>query len=233
MKNLVVYVRHAESESNLILHTNKNNLTSSQEKSLDSYHDPDITELGTKQSSCTAQYLLTKVKEMNKTKVDIWMSPFQRAQDTAMYFIKLCNKQNIEINLKTIVELQEYTSPKKVLSESQFKQGLINHNTKEIFIDQVIKFNDTLKTELKEQTKDNILIIFGHSLFFSNLFAYHTNHEQFRPIERGSIRLPNCSISAESYNFDTLKWSTYVISSISHLPKELVTGEEVPFGVNI
>jgi broad specificity phosphatase PhoE len=232
MENLVVYVRHAESESNLILHNNKDkNLSSSQEKNLNSYHDPDITELGIKQSICTAQYILNKIKEMNKTKINVWMSPFQRAQDTAMYFIDLCYKENIEINFKIIVELQEYTSPKKVLSEQQTKQGLIIHDTKEIFIDKVIKFNDTLKTELKEHTKSDILIVFGHSLFFSNLFSYHINHEQFRPNERGSIRLPNCSISCESYNFDTLKWNTYVLSNIAHLPKEYVTGEDVPFGI--
>lgn len=233
MDNLVVYIRHAESESNLILHTNKNNLTSSQEKSLDSYHDPDITELGIKQSICTAQYLLNKIKEMNKTKINIWMSPFQRAQDTAMYFIDLCYKEQINISFKTLIELQEYTSPNKVLSDNQIKQNLIIHKTKEIFIDQVIKFNDILKIKLKEQTNNDILIIFGHSLFFSNLLAYHVNHEQFRPINLGSIRVPNCAISCESYDFDTLKWSTYVMSNVTHLPKELVTGEEVPFGINL
>ncbi len=232
MNNLVVYVRHAESESNVILHDNKNkNLTTSQENILNSHIDPNITKKGIEQSSNTATCLLNKIKEMGKTIIDVWISPFQRAQQTASYFIELCHKEGIQINLKTVVELQEYTSSKKTISDEQKKLGMLIHNTKEIFVNQVIKFNDDLKTTLKEQTKDNILIVFGHSIFFSNLISYHVNHEQFRPNDFTSLQLPNCSISCENYNFNKLEWKTYVVGNVSHLPKNIITGEHVSFGI--
>jgi broad specificity phosphatase PhoE len=231
MDNLVVYVRHAESESNLILHDNKNkSLTKSQENIINSHNDPDITSLGIEQSISTSICILNKIKEMDITTIDVWISPYQRAQDTASYFIELCQKERIQINIKTVVELQEYTSMKKTISDEQKKIGMMIHETKDIFIEQIIKFNDILKINLKEQTKGNILIIFGHSLFFSNLISYHVNHEQFKPKEISSLQLPNCSISCENYDFNQLRWNTYVIGNITHLSKNIVTGEHVPFG---
>ncbi len=232
MDNLVVYVRHAESESNVILHDNKDkNLTEDQKTMLNSHNDPEITKKGIEQSLNTAICIANKLKEMNITTVDVWISPFQRAKRTAFYFMELCCVENIKINPKTIVGLQEYTSPKKTISDEQKNVGMVIHDTKEIFIEQVIKFNDLLKTNLKEQQNGNILIIFGHSLFFSTLISYHVNHEQFKPNDIPSLQLPNCSISCENYDFDKLRWNTFVVGNITHLPKNVITGEHVPFGI--
>jgi len=236
MEKLVIYVRHAESESNAVIHNSRKNnrkkLTDSQEDKINSYHDPNITPHGIKQSEQTAYNLLSTLKIMNKKKINIWMSPFQRAQDTAKYFIDSCNKEELSVKVSVMLELQEYTSSKKPITDEQLKSGIIIHDTMEMFIDQIMKFNDTLKKELIDQDDDSILIIFGHSMFFSTLMSYHIIHELYKPIEIPSLRLPNCSISCEAYFPDKLKWKSYVVASTSHLPKELVTGNHVPFGIN-
>ena len=82
MDNTVLYVRHAESESNAIIHDSrkKNNkhLTDSQEDKINSFHDPNITPLGIRQAMQTAIHLISKLKFLNKTKVNVWMSQIQR-----------------------------------------------------------------------------------------------------------------------------------------------------------
>ena len=229
MNNLVIYVRHAESEANTIIHKSKSlgkPLTSSQELKIHSYSDPDITHLGIEQSKATAQYLFDNIKKMNKKHVTVWLSPMKRAQHTGKYFIDLF-KDDL-ITTKIINELQEFTSTKITLEDHH--TYLVNHATKEEFFDQIMKFNELLLDELKNQThepNDHILIIFGHSLFFSSILSYHIQHEKNKIVEFSSLQLPNCSISCESYNFTENKWKTYMVSNISHLPKNIVTGSHV------
>ena len=134
MKNIVLYVRHAESESNAIIHESRKNdrkrLTDSQEDKVNSYNDPDITSLGIRQSMVTGIHLISKLKLMKKKKINIWMSPFQRAQDTAKHFIDRCDEENdLEVRISIIRELQEYTSPKKEITEEQKESGIIIHET--------------------------------------------------------------------------------------------------------
>jgi len=90
-----------------------------------------------------------------------------------------------------------------------------------------MQFNGLLLNELKNQTDDHILIIFGHSLFFSSIISYHIQHEKNKITDFSSLQLPNCSISCESYNFTENKWKTYMVSNISHLPKNIITGSHV------
>jgi broad specificity phosphatase PhoE len=235
MVNLVVYVRHAESDANLIIHTSKSQrklLTASQEDKLNSYHDPDITPTGVKQAEHTAIYLLGKIKQMNKKTVDIYVSPFKRAQDTAKPFIDYCvSDGGVAVNVSTINDLQEYTPTNKILTDEQRKIGMIFHEIYDAFIDRVMSFNEALKQELQKQDDDRILIIFGHSLFFSALMTYHIGHEKIRPTEISSLQMPNCSISCESYRPESLQWRTLVVSNVSHLPGEIATGTHVPFGI--
>lgn len=234
MVNLVVYVRHAESDANLIIHTSKSQrkvLTASQEDKLNSYHDPDITPIGIKQADCTAAYLVSKIKSMNKKTVDIYISPFKRAQDTAKPFIDCCISDELTLNVLTINDLQEYTPLNKVLTDEQKKVGLIFHETYDAFVERVVSFNEVLKQELQKQDDDRIIVIFGHSLFFSVLMTYHIGHEKIRPTEISSLQMPNCSISCESYRPESLQWRTLVVSNASHLPREIATGIHVPFGI--
>lgn len=230
MNNLVVYVRHAESEANIIIHNHKDKskpLSQSQEMKINSFLDPDISQIGIEQAKVTATYLFDTIKKMNKTKITVWQSPFLRAQHTAKYFIELCQENLIHSSI--VNELQEYTSTKVILYNHAY---LINHETKDEFYDQVIKFNKLLLEELEHQNQDNILIIFGHSLFFSTLITYHIQHEKCKIYDMSSLQLPNCSISCESHDFLNNKWKTFMVSNISHLPKHIVTGNHILFGIN-
>lgn len=227
-QNLVVYVRHAESEANIIIHKHKDKtkpLSSSQEMKINSFTDPNISELGYNQAHITARHLLDTIKKMGKTKITVWQSPFVRAQNTAKPFIEQCT-ENL-INIQIVPELQEYTTTKIVLQDHE--THLVNHTTKEEFYDQVIKFNGLLLEELGKQTPEHILIIFGHSLFFSTLITYHVQHEKCKILDIPSLQLPNCSISCETHDFINQKWKTFKVASISHLPRDIVTGSHELF----
>ena len=234
MANIVVYVRHAESDANLIIHTSKSQrkeLTVSQEDKLNSYHDPGITAVGVRQAECTAITLLNKIREMNKKIVDVYISPYKRAQNTAKPFIDKCISDGLAVNVLIVNELQEYTPPKKKLIEEQRGTGMAIHETYDAFVNQVLRFNEALKKELQKQEDDRILIIFGHSLFFSALMTYHIGHEKVKPTEVSSLQMPNCSISCERYKLEASEWRTYVVANASHLAREIITGTHVPFGI--
>lgn len=245
MQNLVIYVRHAESESNAIIHTAKKEnlihtskksnlkiLSQSQEVLLNSYSDPNITFIGSQQASCLAEHLINKINILNKKTVNIWISPFKRTIETANKFIELCTKNNIDHNVKIMPELQEYTSKKKTLTDKEIDAGLIIHDTIDVFLNKITIFNDILKQHLYEQevNQDSVLILFGHSLFFSSLMTYHITQETILPTDTSSLQIPNCSISCESFNCETNKWKTFIVGSIAHLPTTLITGNHVPFG---
>ena len=231
MKNMVVYIRHSESESNVVLHNNpKSNLSSSEEALINSFSDPNITNKGKAQALVTANFLFDKIKSMKKTNLKILVSPFKRAQQTMLPFIELCEKHNIKHNFIIMNELQEYTSPKKILNPEQKMRGLVNHHTWQDYIPFVLKFNDILKQELKKQKDNEILIIFGHSLFFSSLLSYHIAQEEHMSNDKPHIHQPNCCISCESYDIEREKWLTYIVSSVAHISSEIISGDHMPFG---
>lgn len=227
LNNFVIYVRHAESEANTIIHENKKkgktSLSASQEIIFHSFADPKITSTGIEQSKTTAKYLFDQLRKMNKTNITVFLSPMRRAQETGKYFIE-CFKDT-QITVKVLNELQEYTSTDVIFDEQH--AHLIKHESKEQFYHQVMKFNDLLHEELKTHTPEHALIIFGHSLFFSSLLSYHIQHEKNKITDVSSLQLPNCSISCESYNPKDKTWKTFMIGHTSHLPKEIMTGTHV------
>lgn len=239
MKKIVVYVRHAESEANVIIHKEKDKLkklSDDQDELINSYIDPNITSLGEQQALYTAKYLIERIRLMNKTNITVWISPFRRTQETAKYFINLCIENNITYKVQIIPELQEYTTNKKPVSEILIDNGIVIHKSFSEFVSQVIIFNNILKNELRKQDQNTIHILFGHSLFFSVLMSYHIIHEQVFPKNISSLQLPNCSISCEALNEtynnsdnNESAWLTFVVGSISHLPNNIVTGNHIPF----
>lgn len=231
--NLVIYVRHAESEANLIIHNRKNQLkplSKSQEAIMTSLHtDPNITLNGTYQAASTANHLLDRIRMMGRTSVTVWISPFQRTQQTAKPFIDLCAKYHIDCEICILPELQEYTTDKYTLSDKQKQIGLIVHGSVNHFLDKVVEFSNILKDHLKTQEPNSVLIVFGHSLFISSLMAYHVTQETFSN-DLSGFHLPNCSISCEMYQSENNRWNTFIVGSIAHIPEKNITGNHVPFG---
>ena len=238
MNKLVIYVRHAESYANKIIHDNKKQhepLNQSQKNLINSLVDPDITEIGIKQAKCTASHLINNIKKLNRNKITVLVSPFKRTQHTCTYFIELLDGSEICYDAKIIEELREYSPPKMssstALTVPEVPRDILVQESVNRFMDQVLEFNEMLK---KEFESCDTIIIFGHSLFFSTLISYHVTHELYRPTDIPTFQLPNCSISCEGYNiFNELNnkktWKTYMVSSISHLGKDIVTGNHVPF----
>ncbi len=235
MDNLVIYVRHAESEANVVIHnkpnkSDKSKLSQSQENLLNSYADPHITSLGKTQAAHTATHLIQTILKLNKTKVTIWVSPFKRTIETAKPFIIGCFDRNIDYTVTFLPELQEYTTNKKPLSEEQKESGLIIHQNFDSFLHKLLTFNEMLKNQLKKQNQEQILIVFGHSIFFSTLLSYHIMHERITPTEISSLQLPNCSLSCEMLEVNPFKWATFIVGSVAHLNKNIITGNHVPLG---
>jgi len=232
--NLVIYVRHAESEANRLIHNREDQLkplSKSQEAIMTSLHtDPNITLNGTHQAVSTANYLLDRIRMMGRTNVTVWISPFQRTLQTAKPFIDLCaNHHHIDCEVCILPELQEYTTDKYTLSDKQKQSGLIVHESVNHFLDKVVEFSNILKNQLKTQESNNVLIVFGHSLFISSLMAYHVTHETFLN-DLSGFHLPNCSISCEMYQFEKNRWHTFIVGSIAHIPEKFITGNHVPIG---
>ena len=200
MKNLVLYIRHGQSTCSI----NSLRETDSNEILHNNKHKPLNEEQQKMFDSILNPRLTGKgIEQAIKTAKTL----IKCTKHTLSYFIEECDRQNIKYDLLIVEELKEYDR--------------INKQTFKSFFDQVTRFNDFLK----EQLKDNkTIFIFGHSQFFSTLLAYHIHNEQNALNNFPSIKLPNCSISAESYNFDKGLWETLFISSLSHLPNELITG---------
>jgi broad specificity phosphatase PhoE len=233
MNNLVVYVRHAESESNVVIHRKADRLaelSASESDELHSYADPRITEVGASAAVVTAKHLFEKLALMGRTKITVWVSPYRRAVETAQPFIDLLNKNNIAFQSSVRYDLQEYTTPKKPLSDEMIASGFVVDLNEKSFINRVIAFNELhLKYEMASQTRgheSSALIIFGHSLFFSCLLSHHIHHEKITFDTFPSLQLPNCSISCETM-CDGVLWKTFMIGGTGHLPNTLVTGNHV------
>ena len=220
--HLVIFVRHAESESNRILHTGGTYVE---------IPDPELTELGHRQAKTTAEYLIHCFDRLREnTRMTVWTSPFLRTQQTAEPFIKLAGDRVTEI--QCIPNLQEYTSPNNPLTPELRANGCVNHETWSDFIQHIRKFNELLH----ERCQTECLVIFGHSLVISTLLSYYVSQESIMPdsIEELSFQIPNCAITClRLYKLNTWNlytWNLYTAVSIAHLPNNLVSGTHVPFG---
>lgn len=227
----VILVRHGESESNKIIHINKT-LTEDHEEQLSRFSNPNLTDLGFKQATQTGNYLHNILKNNNK-KINVWISPYDRTQQTAKPFLDICLSQSMQLETNIVPDLYEYTSPKKQLGENLLKLGVGHDHSFDDFVKRVIQFNSKLKEKLFEMDEDQILIIFGHSLFFSILMEYQVVQESYSNIHDVTFELPNCSISTIGFNFEKNKWSIYNVATMSHLQSDYVTGTHTSIGLRL
>ena len=225
----VIYIRHGESESNKIIHDNKK-LTNEHEEQIKCFLNPNLTNLGSEQANKTGDYLYKILKNKYK-KIYVWISPYNRTQQTAKPFLQLSQDLPVESNI--MPDLYEYTSNNKQPNDELIKLGINNDITWNHFINRVIKFNIKLKEKMLKMHEDEILLIFGHSLFFSVLMAYQTVQEKDAEIDDITFELPNCCLSTIGYNTTRKRWSIYNVASVSHLNKNLVTGNHTLIGLCI
>jgi broad specificity phosphatase PhoE len=244
----IIFVRHAESAANVFLHKGSKSIPhfTPQEKQqvsqkINALGNPSITEIGKKQSHQVAKYLVHKLieEDVASDSVLVCASLFDRAASTAIPFIEEYTKQtttNKQLKLYFDPRLCEYTKPEKRLSAGDIAKGIDVHNSWDEFTEQIKKFVSYI-----ENVKHQYVIVFGHSLFLSTMTSYIGSSKTFMPNKSQlNFRVPNCSISTFKYSEDdcfrtepepgTRFWQIHQVASIAHLPKELVTGQESPFG---
>ena len=224
----ILFVRHGESDANTFIHKNPND--PHLEMKINSIPDPQLTEIGKLQANCVGLFLADKLKGKH---VHLITSLFTRTIQTSEPFHNL-HKEFIKIYDNDPL-LQEYNRPGKHQTEGGkiFK----THHTWKSFTDDVETFVDVLENitnsdfqaSLQNDNSTTPIVIFGHSLFLSVMLSYIGSSKTMTPDQSQLIfKSPNCSITTLNYSQGT--WKIYNVNSIAHLPNELVTGTECPFG---
>lgn len=238
LKNLTknsftIYVRHGESEQNQIIHKSEGQ----QVQDLQKMYDPELTDLGKKQAEMTAEYLCYMLdKYYPHVTINVWVSPFKRTKQTAQPFID--KKPQVVVNSQCLNHLlQEYTSEKNKYPIEMVESMDIIPYHKDLYhyYDCIKALSERIKIfNRNDDVNPTVLIIFGHSLTFSQLLTYQSNNEAYQPQEISRIHLPNCSISVVQYQQSETKfrgWQIYQTGNIAHLAK-YATGIHTPFGMS-
>lgn len=220
----IVFIRHGESDSNVLLHQSKNDINLSSK--ISALGDPGLSELGEKQALAVGEYLRTILGPNQKVKV--LTSLFSRTKQTAEPFCNL-HKDNVEVF--HLESLNEYTRPTKYLSQAHLDAGLKHHKEWSDFTNQIEEFVNSLEA-LAQSNVGSVILIFGHSLFISVMVSYLGSHQTFMPDKSQLVfRFPNCSITTMRYSLGN--WKLLNVGSIAHLPENLNSGVECPFGTAI
>lgn len=218
----IVFVRHAESESNVHLHTNHPDA----ENLINEVGDPKITQRGVQQAQQTAKHITGILKNTySDQKVTVMLSAFQRTMDTFSELSKVWPEMPIE-TIKICKDLNEYTSTKKQLSETDKKRGLFHDESWDAFLLRVKSFVDK---ELL--TIDSPTIIFAHSLWISAAVSYLSSQRRYLPHKNElSFCFPNCSITVVRIVNGVYKIECS--ASVAHLSSSVITGSHTDFGTN-
>jgi broad specificity phosphatase PhoE len=232
-KPFVIYVRHGESEQNKIIHSSSEQRVESLEK----MYDPPLTQLGVKQAQMTGEYLACMLNEFYpQSSVYVWVSPLARAQQTANEFLtsKFLTRK---VSAAITPNLQEFVKKGEEYPDFMIERwNLKNHYSINEYLSDVVHLNTQIESYLQmKQNPHHILIIFGHSLTFSQLLTFQSNNEKIPLTQIARIHLPNCSISVAQYTSEGNRfdgWQVYQTGSISHLGLN-ATGIHVPFGLQI
>jgi len=116
----VIFVRHGESQSNILIHQDPNDPDLSDK--LNMIGDPHLTIKGHKQADVLGEYLS---KQLGTKSVRVLTSLFTRTQQTSKPFCDMHSKYIMSNDCMDL--LSEYTKPEKKLTEEHFKRGLKNH----------------------------------------------------------------------------------------------------------
>lgn len=217
----IIYIRHGESMSNQFLHTGGNPSDYPQ------IADPALTELGKIQSELTAQYLSTKYRvigEVFSMKLEVMVAPYQRTLDTMKPFVASVGVGvDSDSNLKITIDddLREYTSPKKSIPD----KFTFDHDADfSSFVKRVSHWKNKF-TEYLSTCSSDVILIFGHSQFFSVLLALQAGVPlEALSGERTIFHLPNCSISVVRFDDNSKEWEILGVASVGHLPCEYRSG---------
>lgn len=241
----IVFIRHGESEANVLLHKNPQlfGLYDEVTKNLLATcgDDPSLSERGKLQAETTALHLNATLHQLTIDEhVQLFVSPLTRAQQTLQAFQQHAHRPLYIKVAHVINEMCEY-DPK-------------THNDAETFVKQVFQVFQLLENKTRCAVAERqTLLLFGHSLFFNTmLFIISTHHSTLskeqhlqlvlnrlcnkdRPKYLNCVyHLPNCSISSvkvQPFGSDNvLEWSILGVGKDHHLrEKNIATGGHSDF----
>lgn len=222
-----ILVRHGETESNSLIHTSSGqNLSRHQMEQVIRAFDTPLTPFGVRQAQATAEHLVQSLNAMGAKRVAVWVSPFERAIETARPFLLHPNRPPCEM-LRTPL-LQEQVKSDKVIPKRLREDGVTHFEWPE-YLERVNTLKGQIQNELNRLGADEHLVIFGHSLTFSLLLSAMVGSDKI------VHQLPNCSISSARMGkfkgpgggnplLGKYGWEVLQTASVAHLPRWLTSG---------
>lgn len=204
----IIYVRHGIS------------LNNATQQPVNQVLDSPLTEKGIEQATITAAHLLGYIQNTKPNIITIIVSPYSRTRDTAKALIRLLADNNIDYDLKTIIDSREYTPIHKIIPDEL--SDYITHDMDWCsFINRVIRFNDVLK---KEAQPDKLIIAFSHGLLLSSLLSYQATQETHRGYTHHiAFDLKNCSLTCVDYlHQDKDMWRIHCVGNVDHLDNNML-----------
>jgi broad specificity phosphatase PhoE len=204
----IIYVRHGTSLNNVV------------QQQVNPILDSPLTEKGMEQATITATYLFKHIQDTKPNIITIIVSPYSRTRDTAKALIRLLVDNNIDYDLKTIMDCREYTPVHKIISDEL--SDYITHDADwPSFINRVIRFNDALK---KETAADKLVIVFSHGLLISSLLSYQATQETYKGYTHYiAFDLKNCSLTFVDYlHKDKDMWRIHCVGNTDHLGNDIL-----------
>lgn len=172
--------------------------------------------------------VLTSIQRRVTTLTDLFIGKCDGDQDAPVSSLRESTAIGVDdfprIVTKRCPEMYEYRRPAK---GNLTVDGVVLHTDENFgqFVARVRKW----KTEVlePEMLKHDLVILFGHSLFFSLLMHLCTSLPSIESFdiecaEELSFHFPNCSISQMVYN--GTRWSVLCQGDVAHLPSALRTG---------
>ncbi len=195
-----------------------------------------LSSAGMEQAIKTANYISSKIKEDSFDDIKIYVSPEPIAVETSISLVNNLKESDIKFSFRVIQYLYEYRRPNKeaYVAEIHDKKYPIkpdktwDHFTKRIDVAKKVIERDL--TDKRNDKKKQLVVIFGHPVFFSALFSNFVNQGLTYPKNYKEVvfQYPNCAISCAGLNKETNKWNIFFIGNVSHL-EEHKTGNHVIF----
>ena len=187
-------------------------------------NDQNLSEIGVKQAITTAEYLIDKLVQESYDIIKIISSPEPSSMESVIPFIKMLKDNSINYSFRIVSTSYEYrrSSKSDIICEFNGKKyNVKTDKTWENFIKRVDTTKKYLEKELKAGDKQ-LIIFYGHPVFFSSLFTNFVNQGNIYPKHYGQIciHLPNCSISSTGLDIDTNKWDIFSLANTNHLGEE-------------
>ena len=212
---LVLFIKHGEST------LSNNNIV--------------LSELGEEQANRTAEFITNKLSSNEFESINVFTSPEYISVNSSLPLIEKLNESNIKFNYRILQNSYEYRRPNKgdsVFEIKKRKYPVKVDKTWPNFIKRVDSIKKMLEMELVKNNK-SLIILYGHSVFFSSLFSNFVVKGESYPkhYKQIIIQLPNSAISCAGFDANTKHWDIFYIGAVNHTD-QITSGNHTDFNLN-